>query len=268
MAFLQDITLGQYYPADSFVHRLDPRTKIMGILASMIALIAAHTFWELLISFALLLAVIIISKLPPLLVLRNLKPFIWLFLITLIFHILLFSGGTILATVPLLKIHIYREGLLNGLLYSVRLAEFVLLAAVLTLTTSPMEITDALDRFLSPFKKIGLPTHEFVLMITLALRFIPTLISEADRLRKAQLSRGAVFEGNLLQRLKSVIPLIVPLFISVFKRADELAIAMDSRCYVGGKNRTSFKMLTFGYADYVVFIGLALYVLIFFIICG
>ena len=266
MAFLSDITLGQYFPTDSFVHRLDPRTKIISLLAAMTALVFAHSIFKLGISLFLLIVIIKISQLPLSLVLRNLKPFIWLFLITLIFHLFLSGEGTELTTLPLIGLKITKEGLNGGLIYSIRLAEFVLMASLLTLTTSPMEITDALDRFFIPLKKLGLPTNEFTLMITLSLRFIPTLINEADKLRKAQISRGATFEGNLIQRIKSVIPLILPLFISVFRRADELALAMDARCYTGGKDRTSFKKLLFTTNDYIVIIGSVFYMVLFLVI--
>lgn len=266
MAFLSDITLGQYFPADSFVHRLDPRTKIISLLAAMTALVFAHSVLKLGLSFFLLLLIIKVSQIPLSIVLRNLRPFIWLFLITLIFHIFLSGEGTKLMTIPATGFTVTKEGLRGGSIYSIRLAEFVMMASLLTLTTSPVEITDALDRFFNPLKKLGLPTHEFTLMITLSLRFIPTLITEADKLRKAQISRGATFEGNIIQRIKSVIPLILPLFISVFRRADELALAMDARCYVGGKNRTSFSKLTFEMTDFIVITCLLLYLILFLLV--
>lgn len=266
MTILNDITIGQYYPAQSVIHRLDPRTKILVVFLSMIALVTAHKSVDLGIGFLFLICFILISKLPPFLVLRNLRPFIWLFIFTLGFHLFLSGEGTIIGRIPILGWDVTMEGLQSGLIYSVRLSEFVVLAALLTLTTSPIEITDALDRFFSPLKKFGLPIHEFVLMMTLSLRFIPTLISEADKLKKAQISRGATFDGNLIERIKSVIPLMVPLFISVFRRAEELALAMDSRCYVGGKNRTSFKELKFHLIDYCVQAGLILYLILFFAI--
>ena len=266
MAFLSDITLGQYFAVDSFVHRLDPRTKIISLLLLMTGLVFAHNILKLGISFLLLIVIIKTSQVPLSLVLRNLKPFIWLFLITLMFHLFLSGEGTELTTLPLIGLKITKEGLNGGLIYSIRLAEFVLMASLLSLTTSPMEITDALDRFFIPLKKLGLPTNEFTLMITLSLRFIPTLINEADKLRKAQISRGATFEGNLIRRIKSVIPLILPLFISVFRRADELALAMDARCYTGGKNRTSFSKLTFEMSDFIVITGSSLYLILFLLV--
>lgn len=255
MAILNDITLGQYFAADSFIHRLDPRTKILVIFASMAAFVFTYSAIRLAIAFIIILAIIKVSRVPLSLVMRNLKPFLWLFLFTILFHLLLSKDDISSVTIPYINLQISKSGLVNGSLYSFRLAILILLAAMLTLTTSPMELTDALDRFFKPLQRFGVSTHEFTMMITLSLRFIPTLIEEADKLQKAQISRGARFEGNIIQRVKSVIPLILPLFISVFRRADELALAMDARCYVGGKGRTSFKQLVFMRNDYIVLVG-------------
>ncbi len=265
MAILTDITLGQYFPADSLIHRLDPRTKIIATMAIMLATAAAFQLWEIGIHIFVLIFLIRLARLPFGLVFRNLRPFIWLFLITFGFHSFLTSGGEVVATIPFLGWEISQKGLTAGIVYSVRLAEFVLFAALLTLTTSPIEMTDALDRMLAPLKKIGLPTHEFVLLMTLALRFIPILLEEADRIQKAQMSRGVTFEGNLIQRIKSVIPLLIPLFISVFRRADDLALAMDSRCYVGGQNRTSYKILSMSKIDVIALIVIFSYAILFFV---
>jgi energy-coupling factor transport system permease protein len=266
MAILNDITLGQYYPADSFVHRLDPRTKILVILSAMALFVIANSIVKLIVVLGVLLFIIRASEIPLLLVLKNLRPFFWLFLLTIIFHVFLTRQGELLVNVPLIKVGVTKPGLMNGLIYVFRLGILILLAAMLTLTTSPMEITDALDRFLKPLQKLGISTHEFTMMITLSLRFIPTLLFEADKLQKAQVSRGATSEGNLFQRIKGVIPLILPLFISVFRRADELALAMDARCYIGGKGRTSFKKLVFTRSDYLALTSSLLFVLCFLLI--
>ncbi len=263
MAILNDITLGQYYPAESFVHRLDPRTKILIVLCAMTLFVITHSIVKLIIALAVILFIIKASKITFLLVLKNLRPFLWLFLLTIVFHVFLTSQGEALVTVPFVNARLTKPGLMNGLIYSFRLGILILLATMLTLTTSPMEITDALDRFLKPLQKLGISTHEFTMMITLSLRFIPTLLFEADKLQKAQVSRGATFEGNLFQKMKSVIPLILPLFISVFRRADELALAMDARCYIGGKGRTSFKELVFKRNDYYVLLGLLGFIILF-----
>ena len=265
MAILKDITLGQYYPSDSFIYRLDPRTKILVILCMMTVFVITHSLVKLIIALGLILFIVKTSKIPFFLVVRNLKPFLWLFLLTIIFHVFLTRQGEAIFTVPIINILVTKSGLMNGLVYSFRLGILILLAAILTLTTSPMEITDALDRFLKPLQKLGISSHEFTMMITLSLRFIPTLLFEADKLQKAQVSRGATFEGNLFQRIKSVIPLILPLFISVFRRADELALAMDARCYTGGKGRTSFKELVFNKNDYFVLMGTLSFIILFII---
>lgn len=255
MAFLTDISLGQYFPGDSFIHRLDPRTKLIAIFCFMTALLVS--FEPIVLGgFAVLLIVIIAgSRLPVALVLKNIRPFIWLFLLTVLVH-LFWTQGRVLYTVPLLNLDITKEGLTLGLVYSVRLVLLIILAALLTLTTSPIELTDALEKMLGPLKRFKVPTHEIVMMLTLSLRFIPTLLEEALRLKNAQMSRGATFDGNLVQRIKSVVPLILPLFISAFRRADDLALAMDSRCYTGGEGRSSFKKLKFKMADYGVLVFL------------
>ncbi len=251
MAILNNITLGQYYPVDSFVHRLDPRTKILVILVAMMLFVATHSIIKLLVSLIIILALIGMAHLPLMLVLKNLRPFLWLLLLTIGLHLFLSDQDSKIITIPYVGIGISSRGLLNGTLYSIRLVILILLAAILTLTTSPMEITDALDRFLRPLqKRWGLATHEITMMMTLSLRFIPTLIEEADKIQKAQISRGATFEGNIIRRIKSVIPLMLPLFLSVFRRADELALAMDARCYNGGQGRTNYQALAFGREDY------------------
>ncbi len=253
MAFFNDITLGQYYPGESFIHGLDPRTKLVCITFLMTALLLSHEP-VLLAAFAIFSAVIIVlSRIPVRFVLKNLRPFIWLFGITLFFH-LFWTSGRALARVPVIGSEITYEGLQMGLTYSVRLCLLIIFGAVLTLTTSPIEMTDALERLFAPLKRFRVPTHEIVMMLTLSLRFIPTLMEEAQRLKNAQLSRGASFNGTLVQRIRSVMPLILPLFISAFRRADELALAMDSRCYTGGEGRTSFSRLRFGRSDYLVFV--------------
>jgi energy-coupling factor transport system permease protein len=251
MAFLTDISLGQYYPGDSFIHRLDPRTKLIAIFCFMTALLVS--FQPIVLGgFAVLLIFIIASsRLPVALVLKNIRPFIWLFLLTVLVH-LLGTEGHVLYTTPVLDLDITLEGLTLGLVYAVRLVLLIILAALLTLTTSPIELTDALEKMLGPLKRFKVPTHEIVMMLTLSLRFIPTLLEEALRLKNAQMSRGATFDGNLMQRIKSVVPLILPLFISAFRRADDLALAMDSRCYTGGDGRSSFRKLQFKMADYLV----------------
>lgn len=251
MPILTDITLGQYYPAESIVHQLDPRTKLFVTLIFMtIMLIFGHPLVLLVLASGLFL-IIKNSKVPAALILKNLKPFLWLFILTIVVHVI-FSDRSQSLRVPGIPLYISRQGLLNGLTYSLRLGLLILFAAILTLTTSPIEITDALEKLLTPLRRIGLPVHDITMMITLSLRFIPTLILEADKLRKAQISRGVNFTGNLFRRVNSVIPLLLPLFMSVFRRADELALAMDARCYTGGDDRTRYKNLEFQSTDHIV----------------
>lgn len=251
MAFLNDITLGQYYSTNSFVHRLDPRTKIIAAFTIMIFLLVTLRIEQIGVMIVFISIVVMAAKLPALLVLRNLRPFSLLFVITFAMQ-LFYTGGNVFATVPLVNAPITHEGLYQGVIFTTRLALLIVLAAVLTLSTAPIEFTDALERLLQPLKRIRVPVHELVLIMSLSLRFIPTLMEEAERIKKAQISRGASFEGNLLVRIRSIIPLILPLFISAFRRADELAMAMDARCYHGGEGRTSFKKLAFGKNDLLV----------------
>ena len=265
MPFLTDITFGQYFPVDSFVHRLDPRTKLFVILVGMTFLLIASEIIGLAGATVFILISIGVSRLPASIVFRNLRPFLWLFLLTILIH-LLFSEGQPIVKIPYLNLHITQDGLINGFVYSLRLALLIVFAALLTLTTSPIEITDALEIILSPLKRIGVPTHELTMMMTLSLRFIPTLIQEADKLKKAQMSRGVSFQGNIIKRVKSVIPLILPLFMSVFRRADDLALAMDARCYIGGNGRTRYKQLSFSINDYLVLSGAVFILVVFFLV--
>lgn len=260
MPVLSDITLGQYYPVDSFIHSLDPRAKLLSTLICMtIMLVFSHL--SILIMMAIILyAIIRLSHVPVSYVFKNLRPFLWLFLLTIIIHIL-FSESTDKVSIPFVKLSISKSGIISGLTYSLRLCLLILFAAILTLTTSPIEITDALEKILAPLNSFGLPVHDITMMMTLSLRFIPTLIQEADKLRKAQISRGVNFKGNLVNRIKNVVPLILPLFMSVFRRADELALAMDARCYTGSEERTRYKKLEFEYTDYIV-ISVSLLILI------
>ena len=262
---LQDITLGQYFPGDSMIHRLDPRTKIIAVFVLMILIfvadgIAAYTFLTLITC-----AAVFVSKIPPLTVLKALKPISWLILFTLILH--LFShDGEVLAEFGIFKLT--DEGIRFGVLVSLRLVLVIIFSSLLTFTTSPIQLTDALENLLSPLKKIGVPAHEFAMMMTIALRFIPTLIEELDKIIKAQKSRGVDFEsGNIVQRLKNFVPVLVPLFLSSFRRADELAMAMEARCYKGGEGRTHFRQLKFQRLDSLAAISVVGIILITILLC-
>jgi energy-coupling factor transport system permease protein len=248
VAFLQDITLGRYVAGDSVLHRLDPRTKFIGTMVLMIAALSAPGFPPLLLYGAVLAVALALSGLPAGLVLRNLRPFVWLFLFTFGLHALL-TPGPPLWRVPGTDWTATREGLGLGAFFCLRLASVIVTASLLTLTTAPMELTSGLERLLRPLRRFGFPVHELAMMVTIALRFIPVLVDEAERLRKAQLARGADFGGGPIRRARSLIPLLVPLFVSAFTRADRLAMAMESRCYRGGAPRTSLRELRFGIID-------------------
>ena len=248
MAFLNDITLGKYIPADSPVHRLDPRTKFAATLVLMGACLSSYSFSPLILSAAFIGGTIALSRLPPSVVLHNLRAFAWLFFFTFTLHALL-TPGPVLWRLPYLDLPLTGAGLHQGLFFSARLAAVVVTASLLTLTTSPMDLTSGLERLFGPLRRFGFPAHEMAMMVSITLRFIPVLLEEADRLRRAQLARGADFSGNILRRARNLIPLLVPLFLSAFARADRLALAMESRCYRGGAGRTCYKPLKYGRLD-------------------
>lgn len=248
MAFLQDITLGRYVALDSPVHRLDPRTKLIASLTLMIVALSARSFVPLLTFTVFQFVAIALTRLSYRLVLGNLKPFIWLFTFTFGLHALLTPGRAVFL-LPLSEHAVTAEGLHLGAFFAVRLAAVIVAASLLTLTTSPMQLTGGLERLFRPLQRFGFPAGDLAMMISIALRFIPVLVDEAERLRKAQLARGADFGGNPLRRIKNLIPLLAPLFISAFDRADRLALAMESRCYQGGAERTHYHVLRLGRAD-------------------
>jgi energy-coupling factor transport system permease protein len=248
MKTLTHIALGKYVAVDSPVHRLDPRTKLIATLALMIAAVGCDNLAALVLFAAFVMVVARLSLLPQSMLLRSLRPFLWLFAFTLIMHGLMTPGRVILQ-VPLTDLGFTFEGLRFGTFFSIRLAILVSVASLLTLTTSPVEITDGLERLLNPLRRFGFPAHELAMMVTIALRFIPVLIEEAQRLHKAQLARGADFSGGPVRRVRQLLPLLVPLFLSAFARADRLAIAMESRCYRGGVGRTNYRVLRLGRRD-------------------
>lgn len=245
---LTDITIGQYFPGNSYLHKLDPRTKILLLLALIIVIFIVNTTttYAALCSFTLL--VMITSQVPMMMMIKSIKPLWWIILFTFLIHMFTTNGEVIWSYS---FINITKEGLHQAIIISLRLILLILLSSILTFTTSPIALTDAIERLLTPFKKFGLPAHELAMMMTIALRFIPTLLEETDKIIKAQKSRGADFSsGNIMKRVKSMIPLLVPLFISAFRRADDLAIAMEARCYRGGENRTRMKVLKITPIDY------------------
>lgn len=239
---IQNITLGQYFPGDSFLHRLDPRMKLIITLA----LIVLVFFVKGLIGYALLYGLIIgcaaFSRISPKFLIKGMKPILFIIALTFVLNALFASGDTVWLSWGFLTIT--REGVTNAVFMALRLVFLMICTQLMTLTTSPIALTDALERLMKPLKKIGFPAHELAMMMSIALRFIPTLLEETDKIMKAQSARGADFEtGNLLRRAKALVPLLVPLFVSAFRRADELALAMEARCYHGGRNRTRMKQL-------------------------
>lgn len=248
---LTDITLGQYFPGNSFIHQLDPRTKIISTLIFIASIFLAESYYSYLFLLAFCIAVSVASRLPYKLILRSIKPLWILIVLTLLIHVFTTPGTTLLKIGPAT---ITQEGVRQGILMSLRLLLLIVVSSLLTYTTSPIVLTDGIEHLLNPFRRIGIPAHELAMMMTIALRFIPTLLEETDRIIKAQMARGADFSsGNILQRAKSLVPLLVPLFISAFRRADELAVAMEARCYRGGTNRTRMKVLRLAGIDAVAF---------------
>ena len=246
---LNNIMIGQYFPGDSFLHRMDARVKILLLLILLIEVFAFTSAPVYLIMTVITFLMIMISKVPMRMVLRSLKPLWWIILFTFVLHLFSHPGRELYR---IWQFVITQEGVEQGALISVRLMLLIILSTLLTFTTSPLKLTDALESLLSPFKRLGLPAHELAMMMTIALRFIPTLISETDKIMKAQQSRGADFvTGSILSRLKNMVPILVPLFLSAFRRADDLALAMEARCYRGGEGRTRMKEMKLGRLDYV-----------------
>ncbi len=254
---MKDITLGQFIPGDSIIHKLDPRVKIVAILIYMISVFLVTKFIVYLSIAAALLGVILISGLELKFVLKGLKPLVFIIFLTLMINLLMTPGRVLY---ELGFIRVTEEGLRTGLFMATRLILLVVGTSLLTLTTSPIILTDGMESLMKPLTKIGFPSHQLAMMMTIALRFIPTLFEETDKIMKAQMARGADFEsGNLLKRAKNLVPLLVPLFINSFRRADELATAMESRCYRGGEGRTRLNELKYEKRDYAAYIMLALY---------
>ena len=251
---LKDITLGQYFPGDTRIHRLDPRTKLLCVILYIVALFNAKSVLTYAIVAVVLITCILISKVHYKALTRGLKPVYIIVAFTAIMN-LFFSGGTPVADVWLLR-HITYEGIRSAIAMVLRIIMLIMGTFLLTYTTSPISLTDALEHLLSPLKKLKMPIHELAMMMSIALRVIPTLIEETDKIMSAQKARGADFEsGNIFQRAKALVPILVPLFISAFRRADELATAMECRCYHGGEGRTALHVLRYKTADYLALVA-------------
>lgn len=248
---LADIMLGQYFPGTSVIHELDPRTKIISTILFISSIFLAENYQAYSIIAIFVGIIIALAGIPFRMILRSLKPLWMIIILTLLVHIFTTPGAIIYTVGPMT---VTEEGLRQGFLMGLRLLFLIVISSLLTFTTSPVALTDGIERLLGPFKKIGLPAHELAMMMTIALRFIPTLLEETDRIMKAQMARGADFtSGNMLRRARNMIPLLVPLFISAFRRADELATAMEARCYRGGDHRTRMKQLKITGRDWVTY---------------
>jgi len=254
---LKNITLGQYFPGDTFIHRLDPRTKLLAAIALIVAIFLAQGVLSYALLFAFVFACVKISNVGLKFIWKGLKPILVIVIATFILNIFFTPGEKMLLEWKF--IHISQNGLVTATRMALRLVLLVMSTQILTLTTSPISLTDGMENLLGPLAKIGFPAHELAMMMSIALRFIPTLLEETDKIMKAQKSRGADFEsGNLIQRAKAMLPLLVPLFLSAFRRADELALAMEARCYRGGNGRTRMKEMRYGRSDAFTALSIAL----------
>jgi len=248
---LRDITLGQYYPADSVIHKLDPRTKLFATLLFIISVFSFDGIVGFIVMTAFLFGVIALSKVPLSFMLRGLKAIMILLVIAGLFNLFLTPGQVLWS---IWKIHITREGLRNAVLMTIRMVYLIMGSSVMTLTTTPNQLTDGLEKALKPLQKINVPVHEIAMMMSIALRFIPILIEETDKIMKAQMARGADFEtGGLVKKL------LVPLFVSAFRRANDLALAMEARCYVGGEGRTKMIPLVYHKVDRLAYVVVIAY---------
>ncbi len=248
---LKDITLGQFFPGDSLLHRLDPRTKIVLLFFFLAAIFVFDSPLAYAALTAFTAALIAVSRVPLLLMLKALKPLSWIIAFTFVIHLVSTPGD---AFFHVWLFDLTWQGAAKGFFIALRLALLILLSALLTYTTSPLALTDALETLMQPLRRVGVPAHEIAMMMTIALRFVPTLIEEADKIMKAQQARGAdLTEGSVIERVKGFVPVLVPLFISAFRRADDLALAMEARCYRGGVGRTQMKALRISSIDYVAY---------------
>ena len=259
---LKDITLGQYFPGNSIIHRLDPRTKLIMLVVYIVALFMASSWLSYALMFGFLAWVIKKSTIPPKSIVKGMKPLVMILIFTGVLNLFFTQEGALLVDFWFIKI--YSGGLSRAVMMVLRILMLITCTFLLTYTTSPIALTDGLEALMNPLKRIKVPVHELSMMMCIALRFIPTLIEETDKIMCAQKARGADFEnGSLMERAKALIPILVPLFISAFRRADELATAMECRCYQGGEGRTKMKLLRYHREDIVSFgVGIGMIVVI------
>ena len=259
---IRDITIGQYYPANSVIHRLDPRTKLVGTLVFLISLFAFRSFAAYAVATVFLAVLIRTSKVPFKFMVKGLKAIVILMMITVVFNMFLTPGEPLFS---IWKLTITREGVVQAAFMAIRLTYLIIGASIMTLTTTPNQLTDGLEKGLRPLNKIHVPVHDIAMMMSIALRFIPILLEETDKIMKAQMARGADFEsGGVIQKAKNMVPLLVPLFISAFRRANDLAMAMEARGYRGGDGRTKMHPLKYQRRDGIAYFVMALYLLVMF----
>ena len=249
---LRDITLGQYYQTESIIHKLDPRVKIGGTLLYIVSLFLFENIWGYILAALFLAIVIKLSKVPFKFMVRGMKSIMLLLMITVAFNLFLTQGEVL---ITIWKLKITKEGLRIAIFMAIRLCFLIIGSSIMTLTTTPNNLTDGMEKMMSPLKIFKVPVHEVAMMMSIALRFIPILLEETDKIMKAQIARGADFEsGNLIKKAKALVPLLVPLFISAFRRANDLAMAMEARCYRGGDGRTKMKPLVYKKHDYLAYL--------------
>ena len=255
---IRDITIGKYYPANSVIHRLDPRVKIVATLLFLISLFVQKSVLGYLVATLFLAGVIQLSKVPLKFIMKGLKPIMILLLITVAFNLFLNNGGEVLVHFWIFQIT--EDGLEISVYMAIRLIYLIAGSSIMTFTTTPNALTDGIEKLLRPLNKVKVPVHEVAMMMSIALRFIPILLEETDKIMKAQIARGADLEsGNIIQRAKAMIPILVPLFVSAFRRANDLAMAMEARCYRGGEGRTKMKPLVYHSRDRVAYLVTAVY---------
>lgn len=261
----KEMTIGQYYQTDSVIHRLDPRVKLIATFAYIISLFIVHSWTGYLVAALAVGTVIAASHIPFSYIMRGMKAVIMILMVTVVFNLFLTEGTPL---VHIWKLTITYEGVDFASKMAVRLIFLIIGSSLMTLTTTPNQLTDALEDVLGPLKKLHVPVHEIAMMMSIALRFIPILMEETDKIMKAQMARGADFESkNLMKKIQSLVPLLVPLFISAFRRANDLAMAMEARCYRGGEGRTKMKPLVYRRRDYAAYVGLAVYFAVCVVLC-
>ena len=250
---MKDVAFGQYYPVSSFVHRLDPRLKIVFLIAYIVAIFLAKNFYALAVCALVLILAVALSRVPVLKVLRSIRAVLFLLLFTACINLLFHGGDTVYWQWKIFTVS--KEGILFSAFLVIRLVLLVMCSSMLTYTTTPVSLTDGIESLLTPLKWIKFPVHELALIMSIALRFIPILMDETERIKNAQKARGAHFDtGGPIQKIKAIVPVLIPLLLCAFRRADELGDAMDARCYMGSKHRTKYKKLRFTWRDLVAFL--------------